>query len=334
MIHEIMKSLGIEGYKILINHTKVLDYLVQKCGVEARREEFLTILDKYDTHGKEGELDKLGVLAELEEKGFEGIVGEQAKDISNGTELKILFNRMFYRIFNMQVGGNRLLNSCRVSPFLSRGLSYYTGFLFEVKMVEDGLSVLGGGGYDVGDDGKIKGLGFSFGLERLHAIWKEKEKEAYSNKQHTRSGILLCVFTHLIDDSLPEHFRNRVREEREQWTIVSNKPLPSQYNPNHSSDYPYNHMEQYLFLDRFGTLVSKYMITVTPATGDTDAELTYTLFLYEPSSMEDGDTKVLSLSPIKTMEGMADEKDRLEKVEAVIKLIKDKEEEKKSKVEV
>ena len=71
------------------------------------------------------------MLAELNEKGFEGTVGEQTQGISNGTELKMLFNRMFYRIFNMQVGGNRLLNSCRVSPFLSRGLSYYTGFLFE-----------------------------------------------------------------------------------------------------------------------------------------------------------------------------------------------------------
>ena len=62
MIHEIMQSLGIEGYKILVNHTKVLDYLVKKCGVEARREEFLTILDKYGTQGKEG------VLGELKEK--------------------------------------------------------------------------------------------------------------------------------------------------------------------------------------------------------------------------------------------------------------------------
>ena len=134
----------------------------------------------------------------------------------------MLFNRMF----NVHVGGKGLLRYCHISYFLSRGLSYYTGFLFEVKMVEDGLSVLGGGGYDVGGGGEMKGLGFSFGLERLHAIWKEKEKELYSRRRHTRSGILLCVLTNHIDNPFPEYFRNRVREEREQWTIVSNKSLP------------------------------------------------------------------------------------------------------------
>ena len=62
------------------------------------------------------------------------------------------------------------------------------------KNGEDGLSVLGGGGYDVGSSGKIKGLGFSFGLERLHAIWKEKEKEAYEQEAtYTLRDSIMCT---------------------------------------------------------------------------------------------------------------------------------------------
>ena len=54
-------------------------------------------------------------------------------------------------------------------PKFERGVSYYTGFMFEVKVKGEPLSVLGGGGYDVG---RCKGIGLSFGLERLHGVLK------------------------------------------------------------------------------------------------------------------------------------------------------------------
>ena len=100
-----------------------------------------------------------------------------------------------------------------------------------------------------------------------------------------------------------------------------------QYNPR--SDYPYNFMEECLFLYKFGTLVSKYIITVEKKT---EGKITYSLFLYEPYFIKGG--RELKHEPIETMEGTTYEKDALKKVKEVIKFIKDKEEEKKSKVEV
>ena len=62
---------------------------------------------------------------------------------------------------------------------LARGLSYYTGCIFEVKINNVAIgSVSGGGRYDnltqaFGDKENLSGVGFSFGVDRLYDAMEE-----------------------------------------------------------------------------------------------------------------------------------------------------------------
>jgi len=65
----------------------------------------------------------------------------------------------------------------KISPFLARGLSYYTGPIFEVKSPQLAGSIAAGGRYDglvgmfLGRD--VSAVGFSLGLERLEFVMQE-----------------------------------------------------------------------------------------------------------------------------------------------------------------
>ena len=65
-----------------------------------------------------------------------------------------------------------------LDPTLARGLAYYTGTVFEVKVKHIAWGSLGGGGrYDGLTDvfglPGVSGVGFSFGLDRLDAVLEE-----------------------------------------------------------------------------------------------------------------------------------------------------------------
>jgi histidyl-tRNA synthetase len=68
--------------------------------------------------------------------------------------------------------------SIMLDPTLARGLSYYTGTIFEVKVQDMAWGSIGGGGrYDGLTDvfglPGVSGVGFSFGMDRLYAVLDE-----------------------------------------------------------------------------------------------------------------------------------------------------------------
>ncbi len=67
------------------------------------------------------------------------------------------------------------------SPYLVRGLDYYTGLIFEVKTSNQNVSLAGGGRYDKlirqGSD-YLPAVGVGIGLDRLVEVLQEKEKKA------------------------------------------------------------------------------------------------------------------------------------------------------------
>jgi histidyl-tRNA synthetase len=77
-----------------------------------------------------------------------------------------------------RMGSN--LDHVDFDPMLARGLSYYTGAIFEVKVHGVSIgSVSGGGRYDnltgvFGLPG-VPGVGFSFGVDRLYDVLEELE---------------------------------------------------------------------------------------------------------------------------------------------------------------
>ena len=81
---------------------------------------------------------------------------------------------------------------------LARGLSYYTGCIFEVKInsVKIG-SVSGGGRYDkltqaFGDKENLSGVGFSFGVDRLYDAMEELK--LFPDASQSSTKVLICHF--------------------------------------------------------------------------------------------------------------------------------------------
>jgi histidyl-tRNA synthetase len=81
---------------------------------------------------------------------------------------------------------------------LARGLSYYTGCIFEVKINNVAIgSVSGGGRYDnltqaFGDKENLSGVGFSFGVDRLYDAMEELR--AFPKDAQVSSKVLICHF--------------------------------------------------------------------------------------------------------------------------------------------
>lgn len=73
---------------------------------------------------------------------------------------------------------NQGISNVRIDPTLARGLSYYTGAIFEISVPDLAGSLGGGGRYDglIGMFGKeeIPACGFSLGLERIIVVMEER----------------------------------------------------------------------------------------------------------------------------------------------------------------
>ena len=96
-------------------------------------------------------------------------------------------------------------------PTLVRGMSYYTGPIFEISMDEFGGSVGGGGRYDE-MIGKFTGqptpaCGFSIGFERIIMLLLERDFEVPGSKNKT---------AYLIDKKMPSDKLLKILEQAKQ----------------------------------------------------------------------------------------------------------------------
>ena len=182
--------LGFKNFQIRINDRQILKAMAAYSGFseESYDSVFIT-LDKMDKIGLEG------VKAELIEDGyaeadvdkylslFKGIEGK------SGTEgLKFIKETLGDYLENKVSDGLvEIMDSVAATkssdfeivfdPTLVRGMSYYTGTIFEIAMPEFGGSCGGGGRYDkmvgrfTGND--VPACGFSIGFERIILIMME-----------------------------------------------------------------------------------------------------------------------------------------------------------------
>ena len=90
---------------------------------------------------------------------------------------------------------------------LARGLSYYTGSIFEVTMDDGSIGSLGGGGryddltgyYGVSD---IPGVGISFGVDRIYDVMEKRD--LFPNQTTTSTMVLMTTLDHeAVPYSLP-----------------------------------------------------------------------------------------------------------------------------------
>ncbi len=183
---EIMDELGISGYELHVNHRRWLSGLLESLEIPGGRHAMvLGALDKLDKIGPEG------VLRELEKPELEpGAVARLAELFPAFMEEDPQPGNHAFRVREMTGGPNAMeqlqvvldqvtgrLGRLKWNPLLARGLDYYTGLIYELRIPPWSSSFGGGGRYDnlIGmfSGRSIPAVGFSFGLERLMEFIEE-----------------------------------------------------------------------------------------------------------------------------------------------------------------
>jgi histidyl-tRNA synthetase len=208
MIREVFKNLGLTNYTIKINHRRILSGIAEIVGTTENETALFVAIDKLDKIGEEK------VREELRAKGFEEKNLDVLFDILNfkgSTTQKIAFLTKKFSTASGQKGITdlnavlSLLTNYHTSDehvefdiALARGLSYYTGCIFEVKINNVSIgSVSGGGRYDnltkaFGDKENLSGVGFSFGVDRLYDAMEELN--LFPKEAHLASKVFICHF--------------------------------------------------------------------------------------------------------------------------------------------
>jgi histidyl-tRNA synthetase len=209
--NEVFRCLGIV-VEIKINNRKILAGISEVVkGIEYLNT-IAVAIDKLDKIGKEGvsnELDLLGFSdSEIEKlfdiitiKGTETEMLEALKNkLQNSTEgLKGIEELTFiYKTIQLPMYRDNNSTNLKTDFSLARGLSYYTGCIFEVVAMEGSLrsSIGGGGRYDnltgiFGLEG-VSGVGISFGLDRIYDVIDELKLFPETLSQGS-SKVLICA---------------------------------------------------------------------------------------------------------------------------------------------
>ncbi len=176
------------GFQIHVNHRELLRAMVAEAGIAAEKEgQALIALDKLDKIGADG------VKAELIEKGIAAEAAAKLLGMSvDARELPEQALRAWAT--GSSLDGARAAKEIQellaiaasgpagahlvFDPTLARGLSYYTGPIFEITCAGLAGSMGGGGRYDglIGMFTKrqIPAVGFSLGLERVLLVMEER----------------------------------------------------------------------------------------------------------------------------------------------------------------
>ncbi len=192
-VAEVFRGLGITNFKIHINHRQLLKSLIKAADISMDAEvTTLVAVDKMDKIGRDGvlkELGERGISSESSEKLLK--ILQRPENSSEADEISRL-RQILSEDESAQDSLNQLaqlqellLESPAKDHFildatLARGLGYYTGPIFEIRIPDFNGSIGGGGRYD-GLIGMFKGqqipaVGFSIGFDRLVIVLEELGK--------------------------------------------------------------------------------------------------------------------------------------------------------------
>ena len=184
-VSQCLFRLGFEDFRIRLNHRGLIRAFVEVSGIAVAREsEAIIAVDKLDKIGEEG------VRKELLEKGFDRASVDQLLSLVQGDADLEQFKSVLQSNDNARAALHdleKVLSFASVTPAskhlvfdptLARGLSYYTGCIFEIAVKDLPGSLGGGGRYDglIGMFQKqdVPACGFSIGLERIIYVMHER----------------------------------------------------------------------------------------------------------------------------------------------------------------
>jgi histidyl-tRNA synthetase len=211
---EAMSGLGFNGYRVLVNNRKVLAGLARSVGVAPEQAgSVIRAIDKLDKIGPDGvreEMVRNGIPAEQAQRALDlfltggevrsfsdnlALLGEIAGPLKDDPQaLKGIeeLRQVFEALGSMNVERDRF----RVDITLARGLDYYTGPVYEVKVDEPKIGSLAGGGrYDelltLFSGRSLPTTGGTLGLERIIDVITELNMFP---AMATRSRALVTIF--------------------------------------------------------------------------------------------------------------------------------------------
>jgi histidyl-tRNA synthetase len=191
---EVLQRLGFENFRIRLNHRKTLSAVLTAAGIPAAQHAAaLVALDKLDKTSHET------VEAELVERGIArpaagamlarlaaGLTGDVALDGAEDL-------RAIVRFCEETPAAGRV----QVDLSLARGLSYYTGAIFEIAVPDLAGSLGGGGRYDelVGMflGRHVPACGISLGLERILVVMGERHMFPASLRE-TPADVMVTIW--------------------------------------------------------------------------------------------------------------------------------------------
>lgn len=183
LFSEVFTQLGFPNARVYINNRKILTGIAETLHVADRFTDLMISIDKFDKIGWEG------VAGDLAKRGFTNteiikiseIFAKEQPDLK-ALETLLATNEIgtsglkeLNQILELTKASESFKIQIVVDIKLARGLDYYTGSIFEVKIQDSGMgSVAAGGRYDdlTGIFGlkDTSGVGISFGADRLYDL--------------------------------------------------------------------------------------------------------------------------------------------------------------------
>ncbi|MEM6321112.1 MAG: histidine--tRNA ligase [Bacteroidota bacterium] len=179
---EVFADLGV-NVEIKVNNRKILAGMAEAAGIADQFMDMTVAIDKLDKIGMEGVRKEL-VNRSISETAIDKI--EKMLQVTSLAPLKELFKdsevgkkgieelEEFHRYFDFKQPTNDVVFDIT----LARGLSYYTGCIFEVKAKDVKMGSIGGGGRYADLTSmfglkNVSGVGVSFGAARIFDVMEE-----------------------------------------------------------------------------------------------------------------------------------------------------------------
>ena len=232
-------KLGFKNFEIRINDRRILKAMAAYAGfAEESFDEVFIILDKmdkigidgvkedliahgYDKDGVEKYLDLFMGLEEHKSDGLEYIADALGDSLDD--EVKEWLSEIITSVEAAKAAQFEMV----FDPTLVRGMSYYTGTIFEIAIPEFGGSCGGGGRYDK-MVGKFTGqdtpaCGFSIGFERIVLLLLEQDFKIPDEGKK---------IAFLIEKNMPSERMSQIMKEAADMRADGNSVLVSRMNKN------------------------------------------------------------------------------------------------------
>lgn len=236
MLTNIFKEVGISEFTVHINDRRILKAMGTYSGFsEDDFNEVFISLDKIDKFGSDKVKEELLLKGYPLEKvvKFISIFNNENEGSSCAEFCEFLANdfvdtQIIKNIDIIITCVKKMINNdvkLVYNPALVRGMSYYTGTIFEISIAGYNFSIAGGGRYDemIGKfcGQNIAACGFSIGFERIITILKDNAKwKNYRNKK----SIAILVDKNISSEKIIEIFEEAT-ELREGGNIVLVQPI-------------------------------------------------------------------------------------------------------------